>query len=146
MIFYVVELSADWNVDIPSWKYPRNFESPRISSPGFDNDCKMMVITDLHVQIGTKANKIYQDVIPEQHVRLLRGSMGAEFVCMEGNPRPHRVNIVNKGLQSKDITRMDWSAFSPNLNPIEQRSATFLSLRTAQRLIILPLPAEGETR
>ncbi|GFX05436.1 uncharacterized protein TNCV_1007581 [Trichonephila clavipes] len=22
----------DWNVDVPSWKYPRNLESPRVSS------------------------------------------------------------------------------------------------------------------
>ncbi|GFU54377.1 transposable element Tcb1 transposase [Trichonephila clavipes] len=42
MIFYVVELLDDWNVDVPSWKYPR--ESPRVSSPGFGNDSKMMVI------------------------------------------------------------------------------------------------------
>ncbi|GFT02199.1 transposable element Tcb1 transposase [Trichonephila clavipes] len=44
MIFYVVELLDDWNVDVPSWKYPRNLESPRVSSPGFCNDSKMMVI------------------------------------------------------------------------------------------------------
>ncbi|GIY66645.1 hypothetical protein CDAR_319551 [Caerostris darwini] len=42
--FYVVELSDDWNVDVPSWKYPRNLESPRVSSPGFGNDSKMMVM------------------------------------------------------------------------------------------------------
>ncbi|GFV44251.1 transposable element Tcb1 transposase [Trichonephila clavipes] len=30
--------------DVPSWKYPRNLESPRVSSPGFGNDSKMMVI------------------------------------------------------------------------------------------------------
>ncbi|GFU78764.1 HTH_Tnp_Tc3_2 domain-containing protein [Trichonephila clavipes] len=30
MIFYVVELLDDWNVDVPSWKYPRNLESPRL--------------------------------------------------------------------------------------------------------------------
>ncbi|GFS91496.1 transposable element Tcb1 transposase [Trichonephila clavipes] len=34
----------DWNVDVPRWKYPRNLESPRVSSPGFDNDSKMMGI------------------------------------------------------------------------------------------------------
>ncbi|GFS73834.1 transposable element Tcb1 transposase [Trichonephila clavipes] len=44
MIFYVVEILDDWNVDVPSWKYPRNLESPRVSSPGFGNDSKMMVI------------------------------------------------------------------------------------------------------
>ncbi|GFV72130.1 transposable element Tcb1 transposase [Trichonephila clavipes] len=31
-------------MDVPSWKYPRNLELPRVSSPGFDNDSKMMVI------------------------------------------------------------------------------------------------------
>ncbi|GFX94109.1 transposable element Tcb1 transposase [Trichonephila clavipes] len=34
----------NWNVDVPSWKYPRNLESPRVSSPGFGNDSEMMVI------------------------------------------------------------------------------------------------------
>ncbi|GFV20865.1 DDE_3 domain-containing protein [Trichonephila clavipes] len=40
----MVELLDDWNVDVPSWKYPRNLESPRVSSSGFGNDSKMMVI------------------------------------------------------------------------------------------------------
>ncbi|GFW33527.1 HTH_Tnp_Tc3_2 domain-containing protein [Trichonephila clavipes] len=44
MIFYVVELLDDWNVDAPNWKYSRNLELPRVSSPGFGNDSKMMVI------------------------------------------------------------------------------------------------------
>ncbi|GFT12271.1 transposable element Tcb1 transposase [Trichonephila clavipes] len=41
--FYVVELLDDWNVDVPSSKYPRNLESPRMSSPGFGNASKMML-------------------------------------------------------------------------------------------------------
>ncbi|GFU56662.1 transposable element Tcb1 transposase [Trichonephila clavipes] len=59
MIFYVVELLDDWNVDGQSWKYPRNLESPRVSSPGFSNDSKMMVInrrstaTDLSRQLSS---------------------------------------------------------------------------------------------
>ncbi|GFX11218.1 transposable element Tcb1 transposase [Trichonephila clavipes] len=44
LVFYVVELLDNWNADVPSWKYPRNLESPRVSSPGFGNDSKMMVI------------------------------------------------------------------------------------------------------
>ncbi|GFT82958.1 uncharacterized protein TNCV_5052741 [Trichonephila clavipes] len=32
MNFYVVELLDDWNVGVPSWKYPRNLESPSIIS------------------------------------------------------------------------------------------------------------------
>ncbi|GFX39920.1 transposable element Tcb1 transposase [Trichonephila clavipes] len=49
MIFYVVELLDDWNVDVHSWKYPCNLESPRVSSPGFGNDSKMMVIRLGHI-------------------------------------------------------------------------------------------------
>ncbi|GFU83090.1 DDE_3 domain-containing protein [Trichonephila clavipes] len=166
MIFYLVELLDDWNVDVPSWKYPSNLEKPRVSSPGFSNDSKMMVMfslqsdsrrtliwrapgtryhqentierhryggagwlvwggiilgsrTELHVQSVTITGHIYRNVIMEQHVRLFRGTMGAEFLFMEDNARSHRANIVDDCLQWEDITRMDWPAYSPDLNPIE---------------------------
>ncbi|GFW66096.1 transposable element Tcb1 transposase [Trichonephila clavipes] len=45
--------------------------------------------------------------------------MGAEFLFMDDNARPHRANIVDECLQSEDITCMDWPAYSPDLNPIE---------------------------
>ncbi|GFY08916.1 transposable element Tcb1 transposase [Trichonephila clavipes] len=51
--------------------------------------------TDLHVQSVTMTGHIYRDVILEQHVRLFRGVMGAEFLFMDDN------------------------ASSPDLNPIE---------------------------
>ncbi|GBL77635.1 Transposable element Tcb2 transposase [Araneus ventricosus] len=75
--------------------------------------------TDLHVQSVTMTGHIYRDVILEQHVRLFRGAMGAEFLFMDDNARPLRANIVDECLQSEDITRMDWPAYSPDLNPIE---------------------------
>ncbi|GFY11742.1 transposable element Tcb1 transposase [Trichonephila clavipes] len=75
--------------------------------------------TDLHVQSVTMTGHIYRDVILEQHVRLFRGAMGAELLFMDDNARPHRANIVDECLQSEDITRMDWPAYSPDLNPIE---------------------------
>ncbi|GFT09752.1 DDE_3 domain-containing protein [Trichonephila clavipes] len=43
MIVYEIELLYDWNVDVPSWKHPMHLESPRVSSPVFGNDSKMMV-------------------------------------------------------------------------------------------------------
>ncbi|GFX65560.1 DDE_3 domain-containing protein [Trichonephila clavipes] len=117
--------------------YPRHLESPRVSSPGFGNDSKMMVPvttkrtplrelhryvgagwlvwggvilgsrTDLHIQSVTMAGHIYRDVILEQHVRLFRGGMGAEFLLMDDNARPQCANIVDECLQSEDITCMD---------------------------------------
>ncbi|GFY06600.1 transposable element Tcb1 transposase [Trichonephila clavipes] len=68
--------------------------------------------TDLHVQSVTMTGHIYRDVILEQHVRLFRAVMGAEFLFMVDNARPHHANIVDEYLQSEDITRMDWPAYS----------------------------------
>ncbi|GFT09479.1 transposable element Tcb1 transposase [Trichonephila clavipes] len=75
--------------------------------------------TDLHVQSVTMIGHIYRDFILEQHVRLFRNAMGAEFLFMDDICRPYRANIVDECLQSEDITRMDWLAYSPDLNPIE---------------------------
>ncbi|GBO45261.1 hypothetical protein AVEN_260783-1 [Araneus ventricosus] len=77
---------------------------------------------------------IYRDVILEQHVRLFRGAMGAEFLFMDDNARPHRANIVDECLQSVDITRMDWPAYSPDLNPIEHACPTNCSPSTPSHL------------
>ncbi|GFU91139.1 transposable element Tc3 transposase [Trichonephila clavipes] len=73
--------------------------------------------TDLHVQSVTMTGHIYRNVILE-HVRLLRGAMGAKFLFIDDNARPHRANIVDECLQSEDITRMGLPAYSPDLNPI----------------------------
>ncbi|GFU84772.1 transposable element Tcb1 transposase [Trichonephila clavipes] len=58
----------------------------------------------------TMTGPIYRDDILEHHVRLFRDTMGAEFLFMDDNARPHRANIVDEFLQSEDIIRMDWSA------------------------------------
>ncbi|GFV23903.1 DDE_3 domain-containing protein [Trichonephila clavipes] len=50
--------------------------------------------------------------------------MGAEFLFMKDNAHPHRANIADECLQLEDITRMDWPAYSPDLNPIEHVSET----------------------
>ncbi|GFW36342.1 cubilin [Trichonephila clavipes] len=63
--------------------------------------------TDLHVQSVTMTGHIYRDVILEQHVRLFRSAMGAEFLFMDDNARLHLTNIVDECVQSEDITRMD---------------------------------------
>ncbi|GFW77240.1 HTH_Tnp_Tc3_2 domain-containing protein [Trichonephila clavipes] len=36
-------------MDVPRWKNQRNLGSPRVSSPGFGNDSKMMVIRLGHI-------------------------------------------------------------------------------------------------
>ncbi|GFT43490.1 transposable element Tcb1 transposase [Trichonephila clavipes] len=63
--------------------------------------------TDLYVQSITMTGHFYRDIVLEQHVRLFRGAMAAEFLFMDDNARPHCANIVDECLQSEDITRMD---------------------------------------
>ncbi|GFU95281.1 transposable element Tcb2 transposase [Trichonephila clavipes] len=76
--------------------------------------------TDLHAQSVTMTGHIYRYVILEQRVRLFWGTMGAEFLFMDDNACPYRANIADECLQSEDITRIDWPAYSQDLNPIEK--------------------------
>ncbi|GFY16933.1 transposable element Tcb1 transposase [Trichonephila clavipes] len=76
MIFYVVELLDDWNVDVPSWKYPRNLESPRVSSPGFDNDSKMMVIRSTASDLSRQLSSATGTIVTRQTVHRRLGHIG----------------------------------------------------------------------
>ncbi|GFV06681.1 transposable element Tc3 transposase [Trichonephila clavipes] len=38
---------------------------------------------------------------------------------MDDTSRPHRTADIQQLLESEDTTRMDWQAFSPDLNPVE---------------------------
>ncbi|GFU77229.1 hypothetical protein TNCV_4126061 [Trichonephila clavipes] len=53
------------------------------------------------------------------HVRLFRGAIGLECVCMDENARPHHTDDVQQLLESGDITGIGWPAFYPDFNPIE---------------------------
>lgn len=76
--------------------------------------------TSLHVfEGGSLTGQTYRDRILEPYVRLFRGGFGPNFIFMDDNARPHRANLVDEYLESEDITRMDWPARSPDLNPIE---------------------------
>lgn len=75
--------------------------------------------TVLHVQHGTMAGQIYRDISLQQHVRLFMGAIGTDFVFMDDNAHPHRGSILNECLEEEDIARLEWSSFSPVLNPIE---------------------------
>ncbi|GFU51342.1 uncharacterized protein TNCV_2119631 [Trichonephila clavipes] len=87
MIFYVVELLDNWNVDVPCWKYPRNLESLRVSSPGFGNDSKMIVMrVDVTVQVA-----------PELQHRMRTGIFGS--YCQKKQTE-HSIRPVSSALFS----------------------------------------------
>ncbi|GFV98445.1 transposable element Tcb2 transposase [Trichonephila clavipes] len=52
---------------------------------------------------------------------------------MDDNARPHRTLAVEELLESEDITRMDWPAYSPDFNPFEHVWGS-LERRIAARL------------
>ncbi|GFW43904.1 transposable element Tcb2 transposase [Trichonephila clavipes] len=76
--------------------------------------------TELHIfDRGSVIGDRYCEEVLLPHVRLFRGDVGPDFIFMDDNARPHRTLAVEEPLESEDITRMDWPAYSPVLNPIE---------------------------
>ncbi|GFX94599.1 transposable element Tcb1 transposase [Trichonephila clavipes] len=61
----------------------------------------------------------YSDEVLEPIVILYVAAVGPNFVLMDDNARPYRDDIVDDYLESEEIARMAWSAYSPDLNPIE---------------------------
>ncbi|GFX50332.1 DDE_3 domain-containing protein [Trichonephila clavipes] len=101
MIFYVIELSAVWNGGVPNWKYPRNLESPRVSSPGFDNDSKMMKMPNLSgCHSGTTC-------------RLVSERRGSK-ICAYGGQR-----LPSSSKHRKRMTSIGgYHSYEPDLNPV----------------------------
>jgi hypothetical protein len=75
--------------------------------------------TDLYVVPGTMTGAKYRDEIPHPVVELFAGSIGLDFILMDNNVHPHRAAIVKKKQEREGIQKMDWSALSPDSNPIE---------------------------
>ncbi|GFW12922.1 transposable element Tcb2 transposase [Trichonephila clavipes] len=77
-------------------------------------------LTKLHIfdRGSVTGDRYFEEVLLFQ-VRLFRGAIGPDFLFMDDNARPHRTLAVEELRESEDITRMDWPAYSPDLNPIE---------------------------
>ncbi|GFU24348.1 transposable element Tcb2 transposase [Trichonephila clavipes] len=76
--------------------------------------------TDLHVfHGGTVTGLRYRDEILDPYVRPYAAAIGNDFILMDDNARPHRARIVEEYLEDHGLERMEWSARSPDLNPIE---------------------------
>ncbi|GFU88414.1 transposable element Tcb2 transposase [Trichonephila clavipes] len=74
--------------------------------------------TELHIfDRGSVIGDSYCEEVLLPH--LFRGAIAPDFIFMDDNARPHRTLAVEELLESEDVTRMDWPAYSPGLNPIE---------------------------
>ncbi|GFV02324.1 transposable element Tcb2 transposase [Trichonephila clavipes] len=76
--------------------------------------------TEFHIfDRGSVIGDRYCEEVLLPHLRLFRGAIGPDFTCMDDNARPHRTLAIEELLESEDITRMDWTAYFPDLNPNE---------------------------
>ncbi|GFW17078.1 transposable element Tcb2 transposase [Trichonephila clavipes] len=76
--------------------------------------------TELHIfDRGSETGDRYCEEVLLPHVRLFRGAIDPDFIFMDDNARPHRTLAVDELLESENITRLDWPAHSPDLNPIK---------------------------
>ena len=75
--------------------------------------------TELVVIEGNLNAIQYRDEILDQHVVPQDRAVGANFVLVDDNARPHRGQVVNQYLVQQGIAGMDWPSKSPDLNPIE---------------------------
>ncbi|GFY23201.1 transposable element Tcb2 transposase [Trichonephila clavipes] len=77
-------------------------------------------LTDLDIiRNGTLTGRKYADEILRPHVIPYSGAIGDSFVFQDDNARPHRARLVENMLEAETIQRMEWPAYSPDLNPIE---------------------------
>ena len=75
--------------------------------------------TDLVIVDGNLTSQRYVDEILRPHVVPYAGAIGESFILQDDNARPHRGLIVQDFLDEQGISRMNWPAVSPDLNPIE---------------------------
>ncbi|GFV49552.1 transposable element Tcb1 transposase [Trichonephila clavipes] len=82
---------------------------PRTATAGDDRYIILKSVTE---------DRYYEDeLLP--HVRLFRGAIASDFLFMDDNAQPHQTLAVEDLLEREAITRMNWPAYSPDLNPIE---------------------------
>jgi transposase len=79
----------------------------------------MIYRTPLHRVEGNLTGIIYRDDILQRFALPTLQNIGYGAVLQDDNARPHRAHVVNDFLQQQHVTRMDWPAFSPDLNCIE---------------------------
>ena len=75
--------------------------------------------TELHIVHGNTNAINFRENVLQPIVLPIANLMGAGFILMDDNARPHRAMIIATVLMANHIERMEWPAISPDLNPIE---------------------------
>lgn len=64
-------------------------------------------------------SRVYIESVIRPIIYPLRNNLGENFIFMDDNARPHRARTVHEALEQGHISRLDWPANSPDMNPIE---------------------------
>ncbi|GFX97872.1 transposable element Tcb2 transposase [Trichonephila clavipes] len=76
--------------------------------------------TDLYIiRDGPLTARRYRDGILRPIVVSYAAAIGDDFLLMDDNSRPHRVYLAEVSFFVEGIVRIEWPAFSPDMNPIE---------------------------
>ncbi|GBN67818.1 hypothetical protein AVEN_36462-1 [Araneus ventricosus] len=76
--------------------------------------------TDLHIyRRGSMTAVRYRDEVLDAIMKLYAAAFGPSFVLMDDSASPYRAAFVDDFLESEGIAHMEWPAYSPDLNPIE---------------------------
>ena len=71
------------------------------------------------IRNGALAGRRYKDKILRHIAVPYVSSIGDGFILIVDNYRPHRANLMNDIFLVEEIIRMEWSARSPDMKPIE---------------------------
>ena len=94
-------------------------------------------LMSLHIiRNGTLTGRRYRDEILRSIVVHYAAAIGDNFIIMHDNCRTYCANLVNDFLLEEEIIRIEWSACSPYMNPIEH-VWDILGIRV---VLLLPTP------
>lgn len=82
-----------------------------------------MTAPTLHIStISTLNANILRDEVFATYGKLFRGEIGNNLLLMDDNIRPHHAALMTDNHEREKIQRMEFPAYSPDLNPIEENA------------------------